>query len=625
MINIDTSKILNKFSQVKSDSNVIKNRIAKMYEYYFGEATDLPKYNRRSNYVVKEVTRVVESVMPDLMRIFTSGLDYVTITPRGAEDDVAARLLHEKINYDIMVENNGFEVLHDAIKDALICYGVIKYGWAKKKNVVYKRFEKIKQNELESLLFAYTSSGVNYEIVEYEIVSSINGIIKVENANNNVLTGTQPEVVTNTQEYVNVTIKIVEEYGAPVIQAIPPEDVIFDYTSTDITKAFFAHRIKINKKEAVLYGINSNALLSNTESNYDIAKSTRNEKIMSEYNIIEDKDIVEIWEIYWHDYDEKGDILPYKCIISGNKIVKAPEINVYGRPPFVVCSAIRVGHTLIGRGLAEMAKESHDLKTVLFRYMLDNIYFQNNGRYIINPRAVIETDLINNNVPGGVIRTRDGANPSEAIMPVMPAPIAPQFFNIWNISDLQSQQEHGVGDYMQGFDSKTLNKTATGVTQILNRSMQRVELIARVIAETMLKDLVMNMIDMEINFMDRELNIKIDEDWLNITPESIKGKYGKYDVIVDIGSSTGMREYKINQLIMLIQTMVNQLTLQLGVVDAEKIANLFRAVIQMMGWKNVDKFVNDVSKMQQQMPTQPQFDVNMLQQLLANGGINNAG
>lgn len=622
MINIDTSKILNKFAQVKSDSDVVKNRIAKMYEYYFGEASDLPKYNRRSNYVVKEVTRVVESVMPDLMRIFTSGLDYVTITPRGAEDDMAARLLHEKINYDIMVENKGFEILHDAIKDALICYGVIKYGWAKKKNVSYKQYKNIKQEELEALLFAYTSSGVDYEIVEYEVISNVSGIIKADNMDGSQQP--QPEVIaSNVQEYVNVTIKVVEEYGAPVIQAIPPEDVIFDYTATDITKAFFAHRLKINKKEAVLYGIDSEALSIATGNDYDIVKTTRNEKIMSDFTTIEDKDVVEIWEVYWHDYDEKGDILPYKCIISGNKIVKMPEINVYGRPPFVVCSAIRVGHTLIGRGLAELAKESHDLKTVLFRYMLDNIYFQNNGRYIVNPRAVIETDLINNNVPGGVIRTRDGANPSEAIMPVMPAPIAPQFFNIWNISDLQSQQEHGVGDYMQGFDSKTLNKTATGVTQILNRSMQRVELIARIIAETMLKDLVMNMIDMEINFMDRELNIKIDEDWINITPESVKGKYGKYDVVVDIGSSTGMREYKINQLIMLIQTMINQLTLQLGVVDAEKIANLFRAVIQMMGWKNVDKFVNDVSKMQQQMPMQQQMDVNMLQQILANGGIDN--
>ena len=56
---------------------------------------------------------------------------------------------------------------------------------------------------------------------------------------------------------------------------------------------------------------------------------------------------------------------------------------------------------------------------------------------------------------------------------------------------LEGQKENrtGITRYNQGLDANSLNKTATGISAILGQSAQRLELVARMFAETGISEL----------------------------------------------------------------------------------------------------------------------------------------
>ena len=58
--------------------------------------------------------------MPSLMRIFTTHNNIAEFEPQGPEDIAMAEQATDYVNYVFNKQNNGFKVLYDAFKDALI-------------------------------------------------------------------------------------------------------------------------------------------------------------------------------------------------------------------------------------------------------------------------------------------------------------------------------------------------------------------------------------------------------------------------------------------------------------------------------------------------------------------------
>ena len=65
----------------------------------------------------------------------------------------------------------------------------------------------------------------------------------------------------------------------------------------------------------------------------------------------------------------------------------------------------------------------------------------------------------------------------------------------------QLEQRTGVTRYNQGLHAKTLNRNATGVTAIMGASQQRIELIARLFAETGMKRLFSKSLSLNRQFL----------------------------------------------------------------------------------------------------------------------------
>ena len=127
-------------------------------EYYKGEMDDVPAMEGRSRAVSTDIADAVETILPDLVEIFTTE-DVAAFLPRGEEDEEAAEQETDYVNHVLFNENDGFMILYTAMKDALLT----KTGIFKVSVEEYERsddFENKAEEEAVAALMQY--GGMRY-------------------------------------------------------------------------------------------------------------------------------------------------------------------------------------------------------------------------------------------------------------------------------------------------------------------------------------------------------------------------------------------------------------------------------------------------------------------------------
>ena len=133
--------------------------------YYLGEASHElipPDVDGRSKVVSKDLLEVVESAMPSLMRMFCGADDVIRFEAEGPEDEKNASDATEYCGWMLFRKNQGFTVLHDAIKSALISrMGVVKVYCEEAWDEREEHYEYLSEQDVQAL-----SVDENIEIVE---------------------------------------------------------------------------------------------------------------------------------------------------------------------------------------------------------------------------------------------------------------------------------------------------------------------------------------------------------------------------------------------------------------------------------------------------------------------------
>jgi hypothetical protein len=173
----------------------------------------------------------------------------------------------------------------------------------------------------------------------------------------------------------------------------------------------------------------------------------------------------------------------------------------------------------------------------------------------------------------------------------------------------------GVTKYNQGLDSKSLNRTASGISQIMSAAQQRMELIARIFAEAEdgVKAIFQALVDMNLKFFNRNVSVRLNGQWQDINPANI---HGKFDIVIDVGGGTGTKEMKVNQLMQMLDKYGNIVTAMPQIISPQNVYNLLESIWENMGFKNAQQYLTSpgpagqMSVMQLQMllqQTQPQM------------------
>ena len=151
------------------------------------------------------------------------------------------------------------------------------------------------------------------------------------------------------------------------------------------------------------------------------------------------------------------------------------------------------------------------------------------------------------------------------------------------------------------------HNTATGIRLIMAAAQQRLELIARIFAETGVKDFFRFLIELNQRFITQDIVIRLTNERLQISPEDIRGEF---DLEIGAGIGVGVKEQQLQNLQMLMQ--VYPQLAQAGIVTPKNVYNLAKKLFETLGFKNVDDFLTDPEKMQQQI-LQQQLQQQILQ------------
>ena len=143
-------------SEIKASLGYIGSDITeqrqKSLEYYFGEPFG-NEQEGRSQVVSTDVSDVIESILPTLLRTFAASDEIVKCEPVTAEDEEVAKQASDYLNYVFNKDNDGFITLYTLFKDALIQKnGVAKIYWNTSNKVERETYEKLSEDEYTMLL-----------------------------------------------------------------------------------------------------------------------------------------------------------------------------------------------------------------------------------------------------------------------------------------------------------------------------------------------------------------------------------------------------------------------------------------------------------------------------------------
>jgi hypothetical protein len=151
--------------------------------------------------------------------------------------------------------------------------------------------------------------------------------------------------------------------------------------------------------------------------------------------------------------------------------------------------------------------------------------------------------------------------------------------------DTMKEKRTGVTAYNQGLDSNSLNKTASGVAQIMSAAQQRIELVARTFAETGVKDLFLLVHRLvRMNYTKPDI-IRLRNRWVEVDP---RGWKNRKDLSVSVGLGAGNKDQQLMHLTTILQ--MQKEAIQIGITSPDKIYNALAKLTQNAGFKNPEEF-----------------------------------
>lgn len=562
----------------------INHQRADLYERYMGEPYG-DEVEDRSSVVMSDIADTIEWLMPDLMEIFLGGDRVVEFEPQGPEDEKPADQETDVLNYVIDRKNKGFFLFYQWFKDALISKnGVVKRYWDEREVVEVEEMSDLSPEELTNAVAQIERDGGEYEVLEQS-------------------GGLNPE--TGVVDPYHVKLKIARKLQEPRVVNVPPEEFILSPRHNSIyldNVAFCAHRQSMTVTQLLEMGFDRKQVeaLPDADSEYEEEKYERfNTKHSYEALDREEPDEtmreVAVYECYIradYDGDGKAELLQVYVAGEGNEVLRwaggAPAVEQVDAVPFSALTPIILSHKFYGRSIAEIVEDLQRIRTVLVRQMLDNVYLTNNADKIVSEEGASENTLSDLLVsrPGRIVR----AQTVDAVRYEQPPQIVPQALAAIEFVDTLRENRTGVTKYNQGLDANSLNKTATGVNQIMNAAQKKVALIARIFAETGVTDLFVGLHRMMRKGPMKKIALRLRNEWIEVDPRVWKERA---DMRVSVGLGTGNKDQQIQRLFAILQQQKEGKAAGLPWIQDKHIYHTLSKLIEAAGFASADPFFDD--------------------------------
>jgi hypothetical protein len=569
------------------DSETIDER-TRALQYYLREAYG-NEVEGRSQIVTGEVAEAIDGALPQLLRTFTTTEDIVYFEPKSPNDEESAKQATEYCNWVFYRENDGLLILHNWFKDALLQKtGIVKSYWESKEDVVKEKYKNLTEEELALLL-----SDESMEVVRQKVEMVEAGVDEMG----------MPIMAPSY----SVTVKKVKKSGNVRIENVPPEEFLISKAAKTIDDSpFVAHRRLVPRSDLIAMGYDKDVVDSLptyddlTYSPERIARFDQGEQPDSSPSLDFSMQTVEIYECFIRiDEDDDGIAELRRIVYCGNEILYDDETDII---PFHSLCPIPIPHKFFGQSLADRTMDIQLIKSTLMRQTLDNLYLTNNSRMgVVDGR--VNLDDVLNATPGGIIRIKD----ANALVPIQVPSVTGQAFPMFEYLDGVAAKRTGVSDASSGLDPDILsNVTATAVAAMMKSNSGKLELIARIFADTGVKSLFRAILHLLGKYQDKAKIIRMRGKYVQYDPRTWANEY---DISINVGLGSGDRDQKLAMLQMILAKQ-EQILQQFGpsnpLVSVGQYRTTLAKFIESAGFKDANAFLNEITPEQDAALAQPQ-------------------
>jgi hypothetical protein len=614
-------------------SGKLANQRMKAMVYYLGEAKlDLspPEVDGRSSVVSPDVRNTIESMLPQLMVKFCGGDTVVEFEPTKQGDEEMAEQATDYLNYLLFVRNHGERFVYNWMKDALLSKnGIGKVWWDTRWDETREDYIGLHDVELAQLL-----DDEEVEVTEQKsypdemdaeqrtkalekLQEQMDQALDVAQQGNQQAAQAIPQIQGQMQQIQatppkmlwDVVCKRVKKGGRVRVENVPPEEFLISRKAKSIEDAsFVGHRVArtISELKSMGYKNVDDITSDDQAASLNMERIERlswdDEMAYLQMDNVQSMDTSQrqVWvtECYIRcDYDGDGIAELRKVVRAGNQILENEVCDV---APFVSITPVPMPHKFFGLSVADLALEGQRINTILLRNQLDNNNLEVNGRYFAVEGQVNLDDLLTSR-PGGVVRMK-----SAGMAGRLDQGTGNSGLNLQMMEYMKGFQEDSTGwtRYNQGSDGDSLNQTATGVNQIVNRADMRLDLIARNFADGF-RELFRLMLKLCSQYQQTEDMVKLRGKWVPVSPREWRRGF---NATINVGLGTGSKDQLVQQLMMIGQQQT--LGLQIGTATPKNVYETQAQLTKAVGFKSPDKFFVDPST---QPPKPPQPDPAQMQ------------
>lgn len=555
-------------SESSGDLSAIR---ARSIEDYLGEPYG-DEVEGQSQVVSRIVFDTIESMMPSIMRVFTGGDRVCKFEPMGPEDEEQAEQETDYINHVIQDKNDWFRIFYEWAKDALMTKNAYAMAY----------FDKSVEVESEKY-YGLTDDEIAYLLQDPDVE-----VVAHSQYPDPAVVGVNVMAVGQAPLIHDVEIKRTLSKGQVKICVLPPERCKVDEDTPSFSvkgSNYFEYYDFKTLSEIREMGleVDTEGLKTAVEDQRDTQEDQARDNLgeSGSDDPVDPSMAKQKVRMVWirHDYNEDGIAELMFCIVVGKQIPFMEECNSI---PVASIVPTPLPHRHVGLSIRDSINDLQRVDTVLLRQTLNNIYLANNGRTAVSSKVNLDDMLVSR--AGGLVRV-DGI-PAQEIMPFQHPFIAQHAIGMMEYIEQKRENRTGTNRYFTGSDQNALNKTASGIAQLSSAASQRVEMIARVIAEGV-KELFQVVHELTIKHADatRQDKVRLRNKWVPIDPSTWKKRS---DLKIAVGLGTGNKEVMGQNLMQILA--LQEKGLAIGVTDPSKIYNALTEVTKNQGFPNPEAF-----------------------------------
>jgi hypothetical protein len=580
-------------------TSLLSEQRRKAMAYYNGQPYG-DEVEGRSQVVTTEVKDAVEGILPSLMAMFTASEQIVRFEAQKPEDEEAAKQATDYINYVFSRVNNGFLALYCLFKDALLQKnGYVKVYWENYEDNGKESYEDLTDAEFEHLL-----ADEELELKEHTAKPDEEASKAIQAQLQQMQAMGQPVPQVPMPQLHDAVFKRNRKYGKVCIDPLPPEEVLISReTPNDLNDARFVEHRTLRSLSEIRqmgykidddiadYAPNADFNLERVERlKYDDALAYRQD---SDTN---DPSAKRVWlcEAYVKvDYDGDGIAELRKVTKVGKTVLDNEEFDGL---PIIGGTGILMPHKHYGLSIFDLIGDLQFQKSHVLRQLFDNAYVANNGRMEVLENMVNMADLLTAR-PNGVVRVKAMGSVKRIDNPLLGQP----FYNLLDYLDKVGQQRVGATGFPNAVDPDAINAKATFVETFRNAALERITLMARIFAETCVKQIMWKVLELESKHQQKPQMVQLRGKWVEVDPREWRNKF---NMTVTVGLGTGSQQNSVQGVNMLAQIMGGMAQMGLGgrVVSEQNMYHLGHIAAKALFPREADQLFTDPTTLPPQQP-----------------------